>query len=630
MQDKKFWKFLSDNDDIQLLQIAIEKITHGGESEMRKWYNDQDLFYAAKGQGLFPLSGQSTSSNLDKYEVVERIHNDRGFWDFAADNRDLYILQKAVNANYGAGGDGETSVISESLKSWYNDPESLDVARRVGIFDVDKLYGQRRYVGFYEKFVGLGRLKEAEITQLEEVLNKILDEVIIHNIPRIIAPSKKKDAIYFNTFVLCLEEGLFDNREIDGFPVTKKNCLDYLDKDEPLIDITKDRGLVSPPIPWTKAWFVEDEKRRSYMNKDAIQTFKKFGTNIGMALLGGVEDLGSFRDSYEKLVTGITRQNERSTMLQVGEIFSLLISRGNYHFFDTIVVSETGVGDTLKSFVEDYSISEKGKTILTLMFAREVNTAYQVRSDQQIETIVKGVYEKIVKYDEVLKRYAPENIPDGLRTSIGLEYEVTRSIAQGYHKRTASNYKEDIEILSSYSGIAKGEDAVHEIATKPTDNPYLLLLEMRLLGDLDFVDLNFEHLFKDTDYEKGARGFHVSLGGEFGVECNGYANFIQNSLIAGNLGGINAGNKVDYIQGIRDRTSNYVPVFEKHTPATEYRGLSIDRAEPFERCMVSIFNLNMAKRWKNILLLHQSKCRCGRWKRSKHWKYLKRVVRNRG
>lgn len=602
LNDEKFLKFALDNKDTGILPKAVSSsygVAENNESKsVSDWYNDENSFAKAKKAGLFMGEGNKQTkihiANIYRYERISQILNDEKFVKFALENRDINILQRAIDSY-----DERENTFNESIMGWYNDSKSFSLAKKIGI--LSESYAD--YIYYYEKFHFLGGINESQATDLISILNlQTLDrDLIIKNLERIISDSKDK-SLYPSVFKILLENGLLDNGDIEGFHITKENFCDYLGENEPLIQIEKDRGLITDPVPWSKEWFLEDKSRFDYLNKDVIQTFKKFGTNIALALLGGTKDSKAFKDLYSNSVENITRESERSTVLQLGEIFSLVISRGSFEILDQLVDNEVPIGETFKKFMADYEISEKGKTILTLLIAREINTAYYAKTENDIKDILKSVYEKLSKYNEVIGLYKKENIPEGLRTSIGMEYEVTWSIADGYKKRTASDYKKDIEILSCYSGIAKGNDAIHEIATRPTDNPYLLLLEMKLLSDLDFVDLNFEHVFKDTDYEKGSRSFHITLGGEFGIGHDGYANFIQNSLVAGDLGGINAGELVGQVNrysNIRAKGSDCEKIFNQKTETTEFRALSIDRAEPFERCVLSIFNLNMAKQALN-------------------------------
>lgn len=593
LSNENFLKFALENDDLNILQKSINSDIGVKEDINNKstlaWSDDPETFSKAKEMGL--LTGWR-ESNLYKYETIEYILKNESFLQFLLVNENLDMLQLAINSHCG----GAENEENKSIMGWFNDQETFFKAKQVGIFS-GKFSGINN-IYRYDKLSCIGKINGEQILQLGKIIDSAIDHnFFIGNLERIIIDSGER-ALYLSTFKICLEAGLVDVKNIEGLPINKENFCDYLGENEALIEIEKDRGLITEPIPWTKEWFQEDEKRFSYLNKDIVQTFKKFGTNIALAILSGTENSEKLSEFYATSVDRITRESERSTVLQLGEIFSLVISKGNFEMLDQLVDSEVPIGETFKNFVNENEISEKGKTILTLLIAREINTAYYAKTENNIKAILESVYEKLNKYNSVIDLYRKENIPEGLRTSIGMEYEVTTSIAEGYKKRTASDYKKDIEILSCYSGIAKGNDAIHEIATRPTDNPYLVLLEMKLLNDLDFVDLNFEHTFSDTDYERGSRSFHISLGGEYGIKKDAYADFIQNVIVAADLGGINAGKLVSQINrqsNIRAKGNDCDKVFTEKTEVTEFRSLSIDRAEPFERCVVSIFNLNMAK-----------------------------------
>lgn len=394
-------------------------------------------------------------------------------------------------------------------------------------------------------------------------------------------------------YMAGVQEWIWDN--YPWFPINKENFLEYLTDTDVLLNIEKDRNLIKNPKPWTKKRFLENPERKNYLNKDIITTFQKFGTNIALAILEGTKNKEHFNRFYQEKFKEINRENERSTILQLWEVFSIIISKNNYNFLDEIMEKEVPIGEIIKKFIENNSIWEKWKTITVLLFASELNKSYQSWLDIDIKTICKKVYQRLSSYTDIINTY--KNIPEEIKTSIGIEYEVTKSIASWYQERTKSNYKSDIEILSTYSGIAKWSDAIHEIATRPSDNPYLLLLELKLLHELDFVDLNFEH----EDYNKWSRSYHATVWWKYGIKYNETANLIQNTLIMSNLWGINAGKevtKVNRYSNIRDKWTDCEAIFWEKTPTTEFRSLAIDTAESFERTLISLFNLSL---WKQAI-----------------------------
>ncbi|MDP3970807.1 MAG: hypothetical protein Q8P90_03835 [bacterium] len=240
-----------------------------------------------------------------------------------------------------------------------------------------------------------------------------------------------------------------------------------------------------------------------------------------------------------------------------------------------------------KEFLEAYQIGNKGRTILTLLMAREFIV------DMPIENVFTNVFEALVNYRKILDSYNDNQIPNGLRASIGMEHEITNSTDVSYRDTVnARGLKFDMQTISKYAGISQGNDAVHEIATRPTNNPYALLLEMKLLQDLEFFDLNFSR----HGYEKGAHGYHLTIGGERGIKATPNVHFLQNLLIISGWGGVNAGDSVSYVSrgrtssAIRERNlygSNNIQVFANATASTELRSLSIDQWEPFERSIIT-------------------------------------------
>lgn len=391
-------------------------------------------------------------------------------------------------------------------------------------------------------------------------------------------------------YISWIQEWIWDNNP--WFPINKENFLEYLNDNDILLNIEKDRNLINNPKPRTKQRFLENSERKNYLNKDIIATFQKFWTNIALAILEGTKNKEHFNRFYQEKFKEIDRENERSTILQLWEVFSLIIAKNNYEFFDTLVEKEVPLWKTIQNFIEQNTIGEKWKTIATLLFSSELNKSYQSWLDINVATICKKVYKRLTSYENIINIY--KNIPEEIKTSIGIEYEVTKSIAKAYQERTESNYKSDIEILSAYSGIAKWSDAIHEIATRPSDNPYLILLELKLLHELDFVDLNFEH----EDYNKWSRSYHATVWWKYGIKYNETANLIQNTLIMSNLWGINAGKeviKVNRYSNIRDKWTDCEAVFWEKTPTTEFRSLAIDTTESFERTLLSLFNLWIGK-----------------------------------
>ncbi len=300
------------------------------------------------------------------------------------------------------------------------------------------------------------------------------------------------------------------------------------------------------------------------------------------------------RDFYKEM-TVTSKDNVRTQILNsIDVISSMLSNRNNLEqlgsFLDDPRPEYTEDLKEISDFIEKYKKENKGRSIVVMLFAREY------LPDRKIEDVIDRVSYNLRKYQEVVEKNSYDKIPEGLHASIGMEYEITSSTASGYQELTSqSSLKDDIARLSNAARIGSGRDAVHEIATRPTDNPYLMLLEMKLLHDIEYIDLNFN---RSENYQKGARGFHLTIGGEKGISVNQESNFLQNAIIAASWGGVQAGESGHKVNGgrgvsLRGRSrgdSNNIAFFKEATDSVELRSLSIDKQETLQRAVTTAFN----------------------------------------
>ncbi len=410
---------------------------------------------------------------------------------------------------------------------------------------------------------------------------------------------KNKGWVFYWYFVKAIPEA---EEWDDDFPINSENFIDYIPDDKPIITLKKDKWFNTKWIlPWTKAWFLEKTERKEYLKPENIETFKKFWTIVWLWIFEWTKDATSLDDFYKDIFNNISPEKSRNSILQLWEVFNIILKKEKYEVLDDVVNWKVEIWKSFREFIDKYNISDKWRTILTLMIAREINLSFSIFKDkkweQQVDSaslkeMLLSVYNKLEKYKKIIEVF--DKLP--VKTSIWVEIEVTKSIAKWYTEITGGDYKNDIETLSAYSWISKWNDAVHEIATRPTDNPYLLLLELKLLEDLDFLDLNF----KKDDYSKWARWLHITIWWEKRIKWEDDLNFIQNILIAADLWGLNAWKEVDRLNqysNIRIKPSYRVDnIFNQQDPnCVEFRCLSIDKSEPFERLILAIFILNMAR-----------------------------------
>ncbi len=316
-------------------------------------------------------------------------------------------------------------------------------------------------------------------------------------------------------------------------------------------------------------------------------------------------DATELRETFQNLRS---QENVRFQVLSCAEVFGSFIAIGGSEnitkFFQENNETVKESVEFIRAFVDEHPIENKGRTIAVMLFAKEY------LPDRTIEEIVEKVAARLKKYKQVLDKFRYNGIPKNSHPSIAMEYEITTSTAQGYNELTGNILKSDIARLSKAAHIGQGRDAVHEIATRPAINPYLFLLEIELLNELEYVDFNFDRIVtvKKTDengkpvlenshaYQRGARGYHLNIGGRKGLKVNANTYFLQNLLVASSWAGINAGKTGQRITGgrgvvLRGRDNDHnVQVFENLSPSVELRATSLDKLEPFQRTTVTTFH----------------------------------------
>ena len=304
-----------------------------------------------------------------------------------------------------------------------------------------------------------------------------------------------------------------------------------------------------------------------------------------------------FGASEEKFQEIKTRLEERKKSIEMAGDFSEMIDNNFLDLLDT-EEQESNLDSNEKreiiSYLSDFMrknhFRDKGRTIITLMMAKE-GGKISTEEPLAIWEVLEKVKVQIEQYESIIQQGYSNNVPSGIRTSIGMEYEVTGGVAQEYSNQNYSSYKDDVKLLSQYAYIGQGADAHHEFAFQPTDNPYLVILELKLLQDLGFIDLNF------NEYTQAARGYHITLGGEVGMRPEVHTYFLQSMLSCSNFLGINAGKNVARIKGIYEQGNdhNHRSLFSSELkPMAEFKSFSCDKFEMFERAILTSHNATIA------------------------------------
>ena len=232
------------------------------------------------------------------------------------------------------------------------------------------------------------------------------------------------------------------------------------------------------------------------------------------------------------------------------------------------------ISQLLEKFKDQYG--RKGKTLVALAIS-----AYGTENPENFKF-------KMEKIEEVLNKYDPDNIPDGAKVSMGIEYEATDSINYGYSETSILGYKKDILLISESANIGIGTGGIHEIATKPNYNPYMLMAEVKLMQDAGLLDLNFKR------YDKAPRGYHLSLVGDSGLTVGDEMYFLHNVMTMGQLAGITAGKEVIRTQRIHSKLSDNFSDVKQGGERCEIKGMATDSVEQFEKAIITAHHAGIA------------------------------------
>jgi len=363
---------------------------------------------------------------------------------------------------------------------------------------------------------------------------------------------------------------------------------------EALLSASFDKNNIDLLLSYLKEHNYDDLLAQAKLKLVSLSDKNQFIRARMLLLSHDLLDVEECRSFYQEL-TSSSKDNPRQQILNsIDVIGSMLSNKMNIdqleRFFENPRPEDVSNLRDISLFMDKYSQESKGRSIAVMLFAREY------LPDRPLPEVIDKVAHNLRKYEQIIEKYSYQNIPSGLRASIGMEYEITSSTDKGYQQLTGqSSLRTDISRLTQAARIGSGKDAVYEIATRPTDNPYLMLLEMKLLHDIEYIDFNFN---RSPDYSKGARGFHLTIGGEKGIGVSQQSSFLQNAILAASWGGVQAGETGHKVNGgrgvsLRNRSAgdnNNVAFFDKPSNSVELRSLSLDKQETLQRAVVSAFH----------------------------------------
>ena len=142
--------------------------------------------------------------------------------------------------------------------------------------------------------------------------------------------------------------------------------------------------------------------------------------------------------------------------------------------------------------------------------------------------------EKLDNYKKIFDLYPEDKIPDWLKISIWIEFEINHLYAKWFNDNFWLAYYEfaDQIVKNAKVGIERW-DWAYEFATKPSTSPMVALLEMHLLHELDLFDLNgirkIWWKYKGVNYaSRDWTWYHLNIWSDSEICVDENIKFIQN------------------------------------------------------------------------------------------------------
>ena len=213
--------------------------------------------------------------------------------------------------------------------------------------------------------------------------------------------------------------------------------------------------------------------------------------------------------------------------------------------------------------------------------------------------------EKLREYNKVLDMYPEDKIPDWLKISVGIEFEMTNYFLRWYKQTTWNEYREVVNKVVENAKVWIEHEWVYEFATKPSTNPIAALLEIHLLQELNLLDINDmqkllelrddrkEEEKKDlvvwkADYNsRNWTGYHLNIWSDAEIWVDENIQFIQNFCTILPRWWMNNWENVSRVNGysnINSKSSKF-SVFpnSESKKYVELRTYSVDDVELFEK-----------------------------------------------
>lgn len=254
-------------------------------------------------------------------------------------------------------------------------------------------------------------------------------------------------------------------------------------------------------------------------------------------------------------------------------------------------------------FVDSLGWVNKWYTILILTIEKMVKDCVNCKNFNRI------LLEKLEGYKKILDMYPDDKIPEWLKISVWLEFEMTQLYTSWYKRTTWNSYFDVVNRIVEKAKINYENEWAFEFATRPSTNPMAALLEIHLLQELNLLDINdmqklswdpefnsFDEDDKKKDlYEnpevtryktKKWTWYHLNIWSDSDIWVDDNIHFIQNLCTIIPRAWINNWEDVEKINRYNDINSKSgFSIFSdsESTKYVELRTYSVDDVELFEK-----------------------------------------------
>ena len=436
------------------------------------------------------------------------------------------------------------------------------------------------------KVTGL-TMKDFSIDRKLIILNNSVDEGVYEDFYDMFDPSDLKSLILNKGFKLenvYNTERFFNLLNITGTTIhefSTENKLIIFNK----INYRRDKILEMYNVEDIREIISVDKKIVRYLFDDYIpQEYLNALSNelieavIDTKVLSFIENKQKREWFFEKLKEK-TQKNENQEILNIKDKNLQRINRMQESFWllDSQEKLPAQIIEKFNNFKEKYG--KKGEGLMSLSII-----AFGLENTEQ-------TISEIEKIENLLDLYNKEKIPEGMRVTEGIEYEVGNFTGEIYNKESILGYEIESQLIGMSSRIKRGgagTGSIYEHATTPTDNPYILMAEVELLQKIELIDFNFKK------YENASRGYHLNLGGETGLCLSEDMYFLDNVMSVTGLNGLKLGQEVSSVKSLYKK--NLEAVFEKTQGGdrVEMKGMGCDSIEQFNKAILTAHHAGIA------------------------------------